>query len=54
MTATGPRHDPFVRKGAKRPECLHPNLETVQAQRWGARAFGVVDRTCVRIVFRQW
>ena len=39
---------------AKRPECLHPNLKTIQSRPWGAREFAVRDRTGVCVVLRQW
>ena len=44
----------YAEIAARRPECLHPNLKTVRARPWGAREFGVLDRTGVCVVFRQW
>lgn len=39
---------------ARRPDRLHPNLDTIRARPWGAREFAVLDRTGVCVVFRQW
>ena len=39
---------------ARRPESLHPNLPAVTLRPWGAREFGVLDRSGVCVVFRQW
>ena len=39
---------------SRRPEMLHPNLNGIRRQPWGAREFAVLDRTTVCVVFRQW
>jgi hypothetical protein len=39
---------------ARRPDMLHPNLNTVRRQPWGPLEFAVLDKTTVCVVFRQW
>jgi hypothetical protein len=38
---------------SKSPEMLHPNSKTIEKKPWGAREFGVRDKTDVCVVFRQ-
>ena len=38
---------------SKTPEMLHPNSKTVEKKPWGAREFGVLDKTGVCVVFQQ-
>jgi hypothetical protein len=39
---------------SKAPHMLHPNSGTIEKKPWGAREFGVIDKTDVCVVFRQW
>ncbi len=39
---------------SRAPQMLHPNSKTVEQKPWGAREFGVLDKTDVCVVFRQW
>ncbi len=39
---------------SRAPQMLHPNSKTVEKKPWGAREFGVRDKTDVCVVFRQW
>ena len=39
---------------SRAPQMLHPNSKTVEKKPWGAREFGVLDKTDVCVVFRQW
>jgi hypothetical protein len=38
---------------SKSPQMLHPNSKTIEKKPWGAREFGVRDKTDVCVVFRQ-
>ena len=38
---------------SRAPEMLHPNSKRVEKKPWGAREFGVRDKTDVCVVFRQ-
>ena len=38
----------------RRPDLLHPNVDTIRERPWGSREFAVLDRTQVCVVFRQW
>ena len=38
---------------SKTPQMLHPNSKTIEKKPWGAREFGVRDKTDVCVVFRQ-
>ena len=38
---------------SKSPQMLHPNSKTIEKKPWGAREFGVLDKTGVCVVFRQ-
>lgn len=44
----------FEEIAGRRPDGLHPNLNTIRSRPWGAREFAVLDRTGVCVVFRQW
>jgi hypothetical protein len=46
--------DLYREVAAKRPDMLHPNLNEVKRQPWGAQEFAVRDKTDVCIIFRQW
>ena len=39
---------------SKAPQILHPNSKKVEKKPWGAREFGLLDKTGVCVVFRQW
>jgi hypothetical protein len=47
-------HELYNEIKAKRPEMLHPNLNTIRQQPWGPLEFSVLDKTTVCVVFRQW
>jgi hypothetical protein len=38
---------------SRAPAMLHPNSKTVEKKPWGAREFGVLDKTDVCVVFQQ-
>ena|SRR6202046_1869406 len=38
---------------SKTPAMLHPNSKAIEKKPWGAREFGVLDKTGVCVVFRQ-
>jgi hypothetical protein len=38
----------------RRPDLLHPNGKTIEAKPWGSREFGLLDKTGVCVIFRQW
>src|SRR6202046_5913103 len=38
---------------SKTPQMLHPNSKTIEKKPWGAREFGVLDKTGVCVVFQQ-
>jgi hypothetical protein len=38
----------------RRPDLLHPNVPRPAKRPWGPTEFGLLDRTGVCIVFRQW
>ena len=39
---------------SRAPQMLHPNSNSVEKKPWGARQFGVLDKTGVCVVFQQW
>lgn len=39
---------------ARRPDLLHPNLNRVTQQEWGAREFALLDSTTACVVLRDW
>jgi hypothetical protein len=47
-------HEVYADIAARRPDLLHPNLNTVSKRPWGAQEFSLLDKTHVCIVFRQW
>jgi hypothetical protein len=47
-------HELFAEITARRPEMLHPNLNTIRQQPWGPLEFAVLYKTTVCVVFRQW
>jgi hypothetical protein len=47
-------HELFEEIKGRRPEMLHPNLNTIRRQPWGPLEFAVLDKTTVCVVFRQW
>jgi hypothetical protein len=38
---------------SKAPQLLHPNAKTIEKKPWGSREFGLLDKTGVCVVFRQ-
>ncbi|HEY6299702.1 MAG TPA: hypothetical protein VIW95_08660 [Candidatus Binatus sp.] len=38
---------------SRAPHMLHPNSNRIEKKPWGAREFGVLDKTDVCVVFRQ-
>ena len=38
---------------SKSPQMLHPNSKTIEKKPWGAREFGVLDKTGFCVVFQQ-
>ena len=46
--------DLFAEISLKRPEALHPNSKVISKKPWGALEFGVLDKTGVCVIFRQW
>ena len=38
---------------SRSPQMLHPNSKRIEKKPWGAREFGVLDKTDVCVVFRQ-
>jgi hypothetical protein len=47
-------HAVHAELSARAPERLYPNLPQVQLRPWGALEFAMLDKTTVRVVFRQW
>jgi len=39
---------------SRAPQILHPNSRRIEKKPWGAREFGVLDKTDVCVIFRQW
>jgi hypothetical protein len=39
---------------SRAPHMLHPNSKRIERKPWGAREFGVLDKTDVCVIFRQW
>jgi hypothetical protein len=39
---------------SRRPDLLHPNLDSIRRQPWGPREFAWLDATTVCVVFRDW
>lgn len=47
-------HELYDEIKARRPQMLHPNLNSIRRQPWGPLEFAVLDKTTVCVVFRQW
>jgi hypothetical protein len=45
--------DLYSEISSRAPEMLHPNSKRIEKKPWGAREFGVLDKTDVCVVFRQ-
>lgn len=46
--------DIYEELSSRRPDLLHPNAKEVTKKPWGAQEFGVLDKTGVCVIFRQW
>lgn len=47
-------HEIYADIASRRPDLLHPNLNSVVKRPWGAQEFALRDKTDVCVVFRQW
>jgi hypothetical protein len=45
--------DLYSEISSRAPQMLHPNSKRIEKKPWGAREFGVLDKTDVCVVFRQ-
>jgi hypothetical protein len=43
----------YTEISSRRPEMLHPNASVIQKKPWGSLEFGVLDKTQVCVIFRQ-
>ena len=51
---TGTIEDLYREVMDRRPTMLHPNSDRVSQRPWGALEFGVLDKTSICVVFKQW
>ncbi len=44
----------YAEMAERAPQLLHPNSNRIAQKPWGSRELAMLDKTTVRVVFRQW